>query len=132
AFPMTRSGSEPSSGRMRRPRAGGRSREKRCEASKRRSAMTRTERIVLRGGRLAESGAVADIVIEDGRIAEIASREPGSTPRLSGDRTIDAEGLVVFPGLIDLQVNDIEWLAGGLRDPETHAERVRAVCRHHA
>src|SRR5690606_39853977 len=108
AFPMTRSGSEPSSGRMRRPRARGRSREKRCEASKRRSAMTRTERIVLRGGRLAESGAVADIAIEDGRIAEIASREPGPAPRLAGDRTIDAEGLVVFPGLIDSRVNGRE------------------------
>ena len=54
-------------------------------------------RILIRGGRVIDpaSGrdAVGDVLLADGRIAQ-----PGGTP----DRTIDAKGLVVAPGLIDL------------------------------
>jgi dihydroorotase len=54
-------------------------------------------RILIRGGRVIDpaSGrdALGDVFLADGRIAQ-----PGGTP----DRTIDAKGLVVAPGLIDL------------------------------
>ena len=41
-----------------------------------------------------------DIRIEDGKIVEIADRIEGN-----GDREIDASGLHVFPGLIDMHVH---------------------------
>lgn len=42
-----------------------------------------------------------DVLIEDGRIAAVAPRIDGS----KADRLIDAEGLHVFPGLVDLHVH---------------------------
>jgi dihydroorotase len=54
---------------------------------------------------------VADILIEDGRITDIGAG-------LSGDTTIDAEGLIVLPGLVDLHTH--------LREPgREDAETVR-------
>jgi len=54
-------------------------------------------RVLIRGGRVIDpaSGreAVGDVFLADGKIAQ-----PGGTP----ERTIDAKGLVVAPGLIDL------------------------------
>ena len=54
---------------------------------------------------------VADVLIEDGRIAEIGAG-------LSGDTTVDADGLVLLPGLVDLHTH--------LREPgREDAETVR-------
>jgi dihydroorotase len=54
---------------------------------------------------------VADILIEDGRIADIGVG-------LSADRTIDADGLIALPGLVDLHTH--------LREPgREDAETVR-------
>jgi dihydroorotase len=54
---------------------------------------------------------VADILIDDGRIVEIGAG-------LSGDTTVDADGLIVLPGLVDLHTH--------LREPgREDAETVR-------
>jgi dihydroorotase len=67
-----------------------------------------SERIIIRGGRVIDpaSGydAVADLVIEDGRIAAVGAALDGA-----GAREIDARGLVVAPGFVDLHAH--------LRDP---------------
>src|SRR4029079_7196659 len=42
----------------------------------------------------------ADVIVRDGRIAEIA--EPGSPP---ARRSVDADGLLVLPGFIDVHVH---------------------------
>jgi dihydroorotase len=54
--------------------------------------------IVIKGGRVVDASGEreADVVIgDDGRIAAVG-------PDLSGDRTVDAAGCVVAPGLVDL------------------------------
>jgi dihydroorotase len=62
-------------------------------------------KLVLKGGRVVDpaSGrdAVGDVALSDGRIVDVLSGKP--------DRVIDAKGLVVAPGLIDL--------AARLREP---------------
>lgn len=59
---------------------------------------------------------VADILIEDGRIAKV---EPNI--KAIADKTIDAEGLLVLPGLVDMHVH--------LRDPGfIHKEDVMTGC----
>ena len=66
-------------------------------------------KILIRGGRILDpaSGrdAIGDVAIAEGRIAGIATAPRGFEP----DRTIDASGLVVAPGLVDL--------AARLREP---------------
>ena len=58
--------------------------------------------IVIRGGNVIDgtgrAGYAADVLIRDGRIAEIG-------PRLSGDVTLDAAGAVVAPGFIDIHTH---------------------------
>jgi dihydroorotase len=58
-------------------------------------------------------GPAADVLVEDGVIVEIGSG-------LSGDHTVDAEGLVLLPGLVDLHTHlrepgreDTETIASG-------------------
>jgi len=57
------------------------------------------EAILIRSAAI-EGGDTADILIEDGRIAEV-----GTGLSRSGARTIDANGLVALPGLVDLHVH---------------------------
>ncbi len=88
------------------------------------------DRILIRGGRVLDPAngldlARGDVLIEDGRIVEVgvdlsscAIRQPG--------RTIDANGLVVAPGFVDLHTH--------LRDPgfeykETVETGTRAAAR---
>lgn len=84
-----------------------------------------SERIIIRGGRVIDSArrfdAVADVLIEDGVVREVE-------PKLeaSGARAIDARGLVVAPGFVDIHTH--------LRDPgleykEDIASGTRAAAR---
>ncbi|RJP94932.1 MAG: dihydroorotase [Desulfobacteraceae bacterium] len=82
-------------------------------------------RMIIKGGHVVDPGridAVADILIENGRIADIkfpgkensASNSPSSIDSCADlekqvDRVINAKGLYVVPGLIDMHVH--------LRDP---------------
>ena len=58
--------------------------------------------IVIRGGTVIDGtgtpGVEADVLVRDGRIAEIGER-------LSGDRELDASGAVVAPGFIDIHTH---------------------------
>ncbi|MCI8501322.1 MAG: dihydroorotase [Oscillospiraceae bacterium] len=74
--------------------------------------------LVIRNGRVVDPSQnldeVCDIKIEDGKIAEIGSG-------LSGDEALDASGLVVAPGLVDMHVH--------LRDPGlTYKEDILSGC----
>lgn len=72
--------------------------------------------IVVKSGRL-YGGDARDVVIDEGRIVDICA--PGSG---SGDITIDADGCVVLPGLVDLHTH--------LREPgREHAETIESGSR---
>ncbi|MGP3536717.1 dihydroorotase [Microbacterium sp. RD1] len=58
-----------------------------------------TATFVLRGARL-EGGDPADIVIEDGRISDV-----GTGLTRAGATTVDADGLIALPGLVDLHTH---------------------------
>src|SRR5690606_22817087 len=78
--------------------------------------------IVFRGARVVdgsgEPGYVADVGITDGRIAAI------ERARLSGTRVVDADGLVLAPGFIDMHSHsDIQILA----DPDRLAKVSQGV-----
>jgi dihydroorotase len=71
--------------------------------------------LLIRGGHVIDPAsnvdAVADVLLRDGRVAQV-----GGTIK-AADVTIDAKGLVVAPGLIDLHVH--------LREPgQTHKETI--------
>ena len=81
--------------------------------------------ILIRGGRILDPGRgvdiVGDVLVRDGRIAAIGPQIDGN-----GARVIDAKGLVVCPGLVDIHCH--------LRDPgfeykETIETGTRAAAR---
>jgi len=82
-------------------------------------------RLLIRGGRVLDPAtgldAVLDVLVEGGRIAAVG---PAAGP--PADRTVDAAGLVVVPGLIDLHVHLRE---PGFEAKETIATGVRAAVR---
>ncbi len=63
--------------------------------------------LVIRGGRLIDPAAgvdeAKDILLKDGKVAEIAA--PGKLKQSDGAEVLDATGLVVAPGLIDIHVH---------------------------
>ncbi len=63
--------------------------------------------LVIRGGQLIDPGAgldgLKDILLKDGRVAEIAA--PGKLKLANGAESLDATGLVVAPGLVDIHVH---------------------------
>ena len=63
--------------------------------------------LAIRGGHLldpaASVDAVKDILLKDSRVAEIAA--PGKLKNAEGVETLDATGLMVAPGLIDIHVH---------------------------
>jgi dihydroorotase len=63
--------------------------------------------LVIRGGHLIDPGAgidgLKDILLRDGRVAEIAG--PGKLKSTNGAEVLDAAGLTVAPGLIDIHVH---------------------------
>ena len=56
-----------------------------------------------------------DVVVGDGRIVRIGSREPGAGSR-NGDTVLDCTGLVVIPGLVQAHVHLCQTLFRGLAD----------------
>ena len=58
-----------------------------------------TEVLLFRGARL-EDSAVADVIVADGVIAEI-----GSGLSHAGATVVDADGLILLPGLVDLHTH---------------------------
>ena len=63
--------------------------------------------IHIRGGRLIDPAAgvdaLKDILLKDGRVAEIAT--PGKIKQANGAEVLNAKGLIVAPGLIDIHVH---------------------------
>jgi dihydroorotase len=63
--------------------------------------------LVIRGGRLIDPAAgmdaLKDVLLKDGRVAEIAA--PGKLKQANGAESLDATGLTVAPGLIDMHVH---------------------------
>ena len=63
--------------------------------------------MVIRGGHLLDPAAGVDgpkdILFKDNRVAEIAA--PGKLKQANGAETLDAKGLVVAPGLVDIHVH---------------------------
>jgi len=75
--------------------------------------------LVIRGGHLIDPAAGVDlpkdILLKDGRVADIAG--PGKLKATNGAEVLDATGLVVAPGLIDMHVH--------LREPgQCHKETI--------
>ncbi len=75
--------------------------------------------LAIRGGRLVDPSAgidaPKDILLKDGRVAEVAA--PGKLKSAEGAESLDATGLVVAPGLIDIHVH--------LREPgQGHKETI--------
>ncbi len=63
--------------------------------------------LVIRGGHLIDPAAgvdaLKDILLKDGRVAEIAA--PGKLKLANGAEVLDATGLIVAPGLVDIHVH---------------------------
>lgn len=87
------------------------------------SILVENARVLGSEGEWREGAAIA---VEDGRITD-AGASSGQDREV-----IDATGLWAVPGWIDLQVNDIGWLAGGYREPGKHAARIREVMSYQA
>ena len=76
-------------------------------------------RLLIRGGTVIDQSGErrADVAVEDGRVIEVGVD-------LSGDRTLDAAGCIVAPGLVDLHVHLRE---PGREDAETIETGSRAA-----
>jgi dihydroorotase len=63
--------------------------------------------LAIRGGHLIDPAAgvdaLKDILLKDGRVAEIAG--PGKLKLPEGAEVLDAKGLTVAPGLVDIHVH---------------------------
>ncbi|MFE3248978.1 amidohydrolase family protein [Streptomyces sp. NPDC059209] len=66
----------------------------------------------------------ADVGVTDGRIAGIRRHGPGAGPALSGARVVDAAGLALAPGFIDMHAHSDLAL---LRDPDHSAKAAQGV-----
>ncbi|MFF2188587.1 amidohydrolase family protein [Streptomyces sp. NPDC058155] len=66
----------------------------------------------------------ADVGVNAGRIAEIRRHGPGAGPALSGARVVDAGGLALAPGFIDMHAHSDLAL---LRDPDHSAKAAQGV-----
>ncbi len=80
-------------------------------------------RLLIKGGRVLDPGKIdetVDILVEDGRIAKLG-KKLRAAKKAPDTRVIDASGLVVVPGLIDLHVH--------LREPgHEYKETIETGC----
>ena len=90
--------------------------------------------VVIRNVRLAEdsiggppAGTPAAVYFCGGGVADVVSLDSLPASFGAATQTIDGGGLWLLPGWVDIQVNDLEWLACGLKSPAQHAERIRQV-----
>ncbi|MGW7349816.1 N-acyl-D-amino-acid deacylase family protein [Streptomyces sp. NPDC054784] len=81
---------------------------------------------VIRGARVVDGSGgpsyVADVALDGGRIAAV--RAEGDGPRLSARHTLDADGLALAPGFIDMHAHSDLAL---LRDPDHSAKAAQGV-----
>jgi dihydropyrimidinase len=79
--------------------------------------------IVLRGGTVVTPWSVisADVAIDRGLISAVA-------PELIGERTLDAAGKLVFPGVIDAHTHMALPVAGTRSSDDFHTGTVAAAC----
>jgi dihydroorotase len=80
--------------------------------------------VLIKGGRVIDPGnldGIMDILIKDGKIAEIKDQGSGIRDQGSEVRIIDASGKIVTPGLIDMHVH--------LREPgHEYKETIKSGC----
>jgi dihydroorotase len=80
--------------------------------------------VLIKGGRVIDPGnldGIVDILIKDGKIAEIKEQGSGVEEQGSGVEVIDASGKIVTPGLIDMHVH--------LREPgHEYKETIKSGC----
>jgi dihydroorotase len=85
-------------------------------------------KVLITGGRIVDPvqgiDAVGHVLIDGGRIKKIY--RGGAAPRVSADRTIDARGMYVLPGLVDMHVHLRE---PGFEHKETIASGTMAAVR---
>jgi len=75
--------------------------------------MDQTNSVLIRGGHVIDPGRVngpADVLIENGKIAAVgpdllSQKGSGKQLRASQPKVIDAAGLLVLPGFVDLHVH---------------------------
>jgi len=71
------------------------------------TALAGVTAMVIKGGHLLDPGAgvdgLKDILLKDGHVAEIAG--PGKLKQANGAEVLDATGLTVAPGLVDIHVH---------------------------
>lgn len=83
--------------------------------------------LVIRDARVIDGTATpsyrADVAVTDGRVAEI-HREDSPGPRPTAARTLDADGLALSPGFIDMHAHSDLAL---LRDPDHSAKAAQGV-----
>ncbi len=82
--------------------------------------------LLIEHGRLFDPGsnldAVGDLLIREGRIAAVGRAERSDAERPGAERVIEADGLLVVPGLMDIHVH--------LREPgQTHKETIASGTR---
>ena len=85
-----------------------------------------SETLLLRGGRVVLPGGVAEgttILVERGRLARVGGDDDGGGG--PGRRTLDLEGLTVYPGFVDVHIHG----AVGVDALEADAEDLRRVAR---
>jgi len=82
--------------------------------------------LLIKGGQVVDPASgtneILDILVDEGRIVSLGE----SLPRQRGDTVIDAGGLMVIPGLVDMHVHLRE---PGREDAETIASGAAAACR---
>src|SRR6478735_4500567 len=82
--------------------------------------------LVIRGGTLVDGtgddARPADIAVDDGRITEVAA--PGKLADIAAHRTVEADGLLVTPGFVDLHTHydgQVAW------DPDLTPSSIHGV-----
>ncbi len=80
----------------------------------------------------------AAVVFRGGNIDSLEAQAARELPRAAravlaeSPEMVEGDGRWLLPGWVNLQVNDLEWLAGGHHSAEEHRVRLHQVLRHQA